>query len=159
MLDDLLDRVAKYTVPGAPDQCWQWAASCLPNGRPRLGVKYEGRSTSITVARIIAAARDEIELDANPRWVARHSCDNVACVNPAHILSGTYKQNSDDMWERGRGARGDRRPSARLSIETVRVIRARLAGGESQSSIGRDIGVSQSHISQVARRVIWGWVE
>lgn len=159
MLTELLDRVNRHTTPGEPDACWTWTASVLPNGRPRLGVRTEGRNTSVTVARVIAAARDQLPLfSAGHRWVARHSCDNLGCVNPAHILSGTYAENTADMWTRDRGARGDRRPSAVLSVEKVREIRA-LGPTLTQSEIGARYGVSQSHISQVLRGVIWGWVE
>ena len=160
MLARLLERVASHTVTGEPDECWGWNASTLPNGRPRLGIRVGGRTRSATAARVIAAERDGLELfDASPRWVARHSCDNVSCVNPAHILPGTYAQNTADMWDRGRGARGDRRPSAKLDAEKVREIRRRARVFESQSAIGKTLGVSQSLVSQVVRGKVWGWVE
>lgn len=160
MIARLLELVASHTVTGEPNECWRWTASTLPNGRPRLGVRVDGRTRSITAARIIAAERDGLEpFDASPRWVARHSCDNVACVNPAHILSGTYAQNTADMWDRGRGARGDRRPSAKLNVEKVRAIRLRVRNHDGQAEIARDLGVSQSLVSQVVTGRVWGWVD
>lgn len=160
MVTRLLDRVAAHTLPGEPDECWEWDASTLPNGRPRLGVRIDGRATSVTVARVIASERDGLPLtDGSRLWVARHSCDNVVCVNPAHIVSGTYAQNTADMWARERGAFGDRRPSAKLSVEKVREIRRQARRYESQAGLAKRFGVSQSLISLVVRGKVWGWVE
>lgn len=32
----------------------------------------------------------------------RHTCDNPSCFNPEHLIQGTFKQNTQDMIERGR---------------------------------------------------------
>jgi hypothetical protein len=160
LIEKLRERVAGYTTPGLPTECWSWSKSVLPNGRPRLGVHQDGRTRSYTAARIICAADHGLPLDdSGGRWVARHTCDNVACVNPAHIVPGTYKQNTKDMWDRGRGARGDRRPSAVLNEGLVREIRARCAAGESQRAVGESLGIGQGHVGQVVRGVIWSWVD
>ena len=156
-IDRLRERVEAHIIHGVPNACWKWDASTLPSGRPRIGVRESGRNFSVTAARIIVAARDGLPLYGGPRWVARHTCDNVQCVNPAHIVAGTYRENTADMWDRGRGVRGDRRPSAKLSAEKVREIRRRAA--EPRARVAADLGVSPSLIGQVIRGVVWGWVE
>jgi hypothetical protein len=42
--------------------------------------------------------------EANGFWpkVCRHTCDYRACVNPDHLVDGTYADNTKDMMERGR---------------------------------------------------------
>lgn len=158
MIKELRKRVDRYTNPGRPEDCWTWSASTLPNGRPRLGFRDGGRSRSVTAARVLCAAEHGLDL-SDRSWVARHTCDNIACVNPRHVIPGTYQENTADMWDRGRGARGDRRPSSVLDERAVLEIRARCAAGEPQRVVGESFSISQSHVSQVARGVIWGWVE
>ena len=157
-----MERVAIHTESGDPDHCWGWNASRLPSGRPRLSARLPGggrRTTSFTVARIIAAHREGLDLFSEKRWVARHSCDNLECVNPAHILSGSYGDNMADMLRRGRAALGNRNPRTKLTPSDVRAIRARLASGDTQSSIGADYHVTQGAVGMIARGATWSWLE
>ena len=32
--------------------------------------------------------------------VIRHTCDNKKCINPDHLILGTYKENTQDYMER-----------------------------------------------------------
>jgi hypothetical protein len=47
----------------------------------------------------------------------RHTCDNPPCVNPAHLIPGTPKENVDDMLER-------QRHFSKLSQDSVLEMRA-----------------------------------
>lgn len=40
--------------------------------------------------------------------VVRHTCDNPACCNPAHLIRGTVADNVADRVARGRSATGER---------------------------------------------------
>lgn len=73
--------------------CWTWTAG--RDGAEYGQFRYEGKN--------IKAHRVSFFL-SNGYWprVIRHSCDNPPCVNPAHLLDGTYKENSDDVYNRER---------------------------------------------------------
>ncbi len=52
--------------------------------------------------------------------VVRHTCDNRWCVNPDHLLVGSYADNTRDMYERNR-------QSSKIDMATAREIRASSA--------------------------------
>jgi hypothetical protein len=77
--------------------------------------------------------------------VVMHLCDNRACLNLAHLKAGTQKENMADMHAKGRHVGG-------ILLESqTRAIRSRLALGQAQRLIARDLGVKQALVRQVAR--------
>ncbi|WP_427902273.1 HNH endonuclease [Methylobacterium fujisawaense] len=113
--------------------------------------------------------------------MVRHKCDNPRCCNPSHLEPGTAAENSRDMVERGRHwtlqrptevprgsehwtarngtaplLRGQDHPSAKLTAEMVREIRA--ARDVPQRELARRYGVSQGAIWQVLRGNHWSHV-
>lgn len=75
------------------DSCILWTKYTTPDGYGKR--KYQGKTH-----RAHRAAFHE----AHGYWpnICRHTCDVRACVNPDHLLDGTYQDNSDDMVARGR---------------------------------------------------------
>lgn len=57
--------------------------------------------------------------------VIRHTCDNPRCVNPNHLLVGSYSDNTQDMLSRGRSnpPRGARNGQAKLNERSAVAIR------------------------------------
>lgn len=88
-----------------------------------------------------------------------HKCDVRTCVNPDHLFLGTRADNLRDMWAKGRGVNnpklGEKHGMAKLKELQVLEIRARLKTRESQSSIAKSYGVSQSQISLIKLRKEW----
>jgi hypothetical protein len=88
-----------------------------------------------------------------------HSCDNPACVNPAHLTSGTHKANTADMIAKGRHARqapaGQDNGKSILTEETVRMIRA---SPQTNAELSRELGVSPNTIRGVRTGRTWAHV-
>lgn len=80
----LEQRFWRFVVKGTPDSCWTWT-----------GAKTEGYGTISAGAedgcRTLLAHRVAWEMEHGPvPWqrTLRHTCENAACVNPAHLTLG-----------------------------------------------------------------------
>lgn len=92
----------------------------------------------------------------------RHLCGNGAggCVNPNHLAWGSHAQNmADTIGTRGETApRGERQWNAKLTREQVRLIRDRIADGETYAAVACEFGVSQTTIGKIARHEKRRWL-
>lgn len=145
-------------------QCWEWTGGRTGRG---YGAFAPTAHENIPAHRYaFAEANGQIP---EGQFVC-HTCDNRACVRPAHLFLGTAADNSHDARDKGRlatgarhgrhtfperSARGERNGQARLTAEAVRQIRTRLASGEHQRPIAQAFGVAQTTISAIARGRNW----
>lgn len=138
---------AKVDV-GEPDECWEWQAY-----RTALGygqVRRDGKT--YTTSRYVMGLQPGDGLEA------MHTCDNPPCVNPAHLVVGTHAENMADMRRKGRGSapRGADNPKSKLTAEQVAEIRERhLVGGETQTALAEEFGVSQVAVHYIVHRRSW----
>lgn len=72
-----------------------------------------------------------------------HLCRNRWCCNPAHLESVTPAENV---------RRGLCTKVTELEVAMIRKLREE---GETQSAIGREFGLSQSHVSRLTRGLYW----
>lgn len=93
-----------------------------------------------------------------PGQCACHTCDNPACVNPAHLFAGTHQDNMRDRTEKGRNFRhvGELNGRAKLSSSDVNTIKQRCAGGDSIASLAREFGVSWTAVKYIITGRNWG---
>jgi hypothetical protein len=89
----------KVDTSGGPNACWEWTG-CRNEKRGGHGMfRHEGRSWQASRIAWWFANRQRPERGQ----VIRHKCDNPPCCNPAHLESGTQRDNIRDMVVRGRG--------------------------------------------------------
>ncbi len=142
-------------VFAGPNECWLWAAAKYQSGYGQVRVG----------ARIRGAHREAYETEngagSAEGLVVRHRCDVPSCVNPGHLEVGTQIDNTRDMIDRGRSAKGVANGRAKLSEGDAIAIRAAYVRGcctYGQASLARRFGVNQSTISEIIRRKLWGHV-
>jgi hypothetical protein len=147
--DWLMDRA----MPVPESGCWIWLQSTIAEGYGRL--QLPGRK--------VLAHRLSYETFIGPipdGMLVLHRCDVPPCINPAHLFLGTHADNSDDkvakrrhvFGDRADWARGERQHMARFTEEDIRRIRT---DQRPQAVIAAELGVSDSHIHQIRKRMIW----
>ena len=138
--------------------CWEWTAFRDKNGYGRIGLG--GREDGVGFAHRVAWMLFRGEIPAGK--LVLHKCDNPPCVRPSHLFTGTDSDNAFDRSKKGRNRDqfGQKNNLSKIEKEEhIREIRRRVAMGESQVSIGKIFGVSQSAVSKIVRRKRWGHVK
>lgn len=110
-------------------------------------VRIEGRSRP--VHRVVYERHNGAIPDG---LVVRHTCDNRRCINPSHLIVGTYRDNITDAIERSRYPFGQRHVKAKLTDDAVRYIHE---SGESTRELADRFGVSHATILMVRTGLTW----
>jgi len=147
---------SSVSVSPNPAICWLWQGQRLLNEGGEYGrFWFDGRER-----RAHRFLYEAINGKLAEGLLVRHICDNPPCVNPAHLIAGTPKDNTQDMFERGRGPKrkGERHPLARLTDDDVRQIRSLAAAGLPHLNIAASYGMSRQQIYKIVHRINWGHV-
>jgi len=158
--DRFFSRVSNTPTPKG---CFEWTHRL----RGGYGTFWSGkRLLAHRVAYFLHAG-----VDPQDRLVC-HTCDNPACVNPAHLFLGTDADNSADKMRKGRWKavrgkdhgfnkhpecvpRGERHGCAKLTDAEIVEIRALRSSGMTLAKIAPLFKVDQSLVSLIALRKIW----
>lgn len=128
------------------DTCWEWLGSkwrgygrLTVNGIPKKAHRFMWEMT-----------HGSIPSDMH----VLHSCDNPACVNPAHLFLGTHQDNMKDKIKKGRSNKGAKNGHAKLTASDVAKIKE-LNGSITQKEISQIFSVSQVQISRIVTGKRW----
>lgn len=155
-LEKLLYRFeSKFTKT---EGCWIWGASRNKDGYGSFG---------ITNRNTILAHRFAYEIyigEIPDGMLVCHKCDNPACVNPNHLFLGTDRDNTQDMYAKGRDMyskgtapdnRGERHPQAKLTTEDVVRIREMRSKRYQLKDIAKRFGICPSLVSLICSGKRW----
>lgn len=84
-----------------------------------------------------------------------HTCDNPPCVNPNHLFIGTNQDNMNDMFAKGRNAKGEKHGCAKLTEADVQKIRTLHKEWWSVKYLSKKFNVTRSTIYLIIHRKIW----
>lgn len=134
------------------NECWLWKAGTSPRGYGKFQVDGGNRNAH-RVAWIIANGRnprDDCDIAHAPVV-----CHNPSCCNPKHLSEKTKQENQLDRIQDGTDSRGERNPSAKLTRDKVERVPILRALGLSQAVVGKLLGVNQTQISRIERKIKW----
>ena len=129
-------------------ECIVWMGTRNKDGYGRIYIPNT-KSYDWKVHRVVWCAFNNQKIA--PEIQLLHSCDNPPCCNPLHLRPGDSKENAEDRSDRNRVGRmfGMNNPQTKISDAQVKEIREMRKLGFLQREIGKNFGVSASHVSEI----------
>lgn len=137
--------------------CWIWTGS--RNGKGYGIIWANGKSKPYLMAH--RYAYELLRGHLPNRVLAIHKCDTPLCVRPhkKHVVPGTYRENSLDMYERGRRKilrfLGERNGNSKLTAKDVSIIRKASRGQLSTKLLSERFGVCTETVRRIIRGEYW----
>lgn len=142
----------KVNRTSGPNGCWEWTKSLTDKGYGQHGIG----------GKMMRAHRIAYALEIGPipsGYFVCHKCDNPKCVNPAHLWTGTCRDNMNDMLSKGRGTlfpSGVANASSKLTMPQAIEIRGKYSYGKiGHRRLAREYGVTRVTIQQIIKMETW----
>ncbi len=125
----------------------------LPGGYSAVGLHQNKVHCTMLVHRLVARAFVSGRSEINN--TVRHKDDDRKNNSANNLLWGTPQDNSTDMVNRGRQAKGSSHGMAKLTEEIVIEIRALSSAGVTNSIIAIKYGVNRDHVAKIVNYKAW----
>lgn len=151
----------RYVVQ--PNGCWTWTGS----------VDHRGYGVFHLLKQSDGAHRNSFRMykgEIPKGLVVRHLCHNKLCVNPDHLLTGTYKENMQDSIDAGVFKNKTRSLASRKAMSGEFCKRAKLKeaqviqiiknpSGKSDEELAAEFNVGAPNIKCIRARKTWKFLE
>lgn len=144
---------ARIDRSAGPDACWRWTGPRDKDGYGKVVHYSVGDTRAHRVAFEFHLGLPLGSLTADV--IVRHSCDNPPCCNPAHLLSGGHRENTDDKIRRDRHTKGEDVNTAVLTEAEVMEARELWRDGFSIKSLAAKFGLSKSAMHYAVKGKSW----
>jgi hypothetical protein len=121
--------------------------SLRPEGYALVGIPGKA-GRCVNLHRLVYCQYNGVTLESIKGLCVRHTCDNTRCIEPTHLVIGSWAQNNADRAERGRSAKAV--PARhKLGPAEVAAIGAMFLGGVRKTHLARQFGVDFNVIQKV----------
>lgn len=130
--------------------CWVWTGTTNEKG---YGVYGDFKKTKRAHHFLLPSPLKDGEC-------ACHTCDNPACVNPAHLFIGSRADNNRDMRLKGRQyiKDGEGHPNVKLKEWQAKIAKACPRKFGLASALGRVFGVNRAAIRDIQHGRNWSYL-
>jgi hypothetical protein len=137
-------RFFKFVDKKTDNECWLWIGTKDMHGYGKFSLK----------AKKIGSHRISYEIHKKEKIptgkVLMHTCDNPACVNPNHLVLGSYSENAVDMVRKNRS-----RVCFLNEVQVLEIKRSYL----SIRDLSTKYNVSSSCIRDIKKKRTWKHLE
>lgn len=144
--------IARFWGKASRQDCWEWQAGQSPDGYGKFSVKRGKKALTFRAHRLSFYFSNGYILKEK---LICHTCDNPLCINPKHLFEGSVRDNARDMIAKGRANSAHGEQLSTLTEAQVISIRERVAKGEKQISIARELGLGKNQIWYIVNRKTW----
>lgn len=132
----MLDKYLSFTEKNG--ECLEWTRCFNTDGYPRAANKL---TSNLKVHR-------EVFYLVNGFYppLVRHTCDNIKCINPDHLLEGTPQENTKDRHSRNRTAN-------QIPDEEYDNVKALMSFGLKRNDISKTLGIEQRRVEYIISKV------
>lgn len=131
----MVDKYLNRCIPAG--ECLVWQGCVNSDGYPRATINY---CCNIKLHRYIFEA-----INGYSPEVVRHSCDNILCLNPDHLLAGTPAENMKDRSDRARTFK-------HVSEDEVSSIYNLKNSGLTQKQVALTLNISRKRVEYVLNK-------